>query len=183
MRYWPELILLLPLLLVATLSDVRHRRIPNWVCVTLLVLGLATSGWLREGVPMRLAVAGALLGFFVPLIAHVCRFIGAGDVKLLTGVGAWLGPQSIVAVFVWTVILGGAVILIWSVTNGSTIALLRNTLLQGVQLAVSRSPRSVSAVAAQQTPSMRTTLPVALSILLATALVLAVPQAAQVIPW
>src|SRR3954468_6696717 len=82
-------------LLVATVSDLRSRRIPNWLVLPFLVGGIVFStvarGW--SGLAHSLEgvlVAAVLLGIF--------RFLGGmgmGDVKLCASVGAWIGPQQL----------------------------------------------------------------------------------------
>lgn len=87
----PQISLLLALLSLAAWSDVRARRIPNaLVAVGLaggLVAGFAQDGW--SG--LSAALLGAAAGFvcFFPL--YVMRAMGAGDVKLMSAAGAFLG--------------------------------------------------------------------------------------------
>src|SRR3954468_19461743 len=95
------------LVLTAAAIDFRSRRIPNWltiagVCAGLLLHGV-TAGWSGIGT----SLGGMLLGFGVYLILYCLRAMGAGDVKLMAAVGAIIGPQQWVAVFVATAIAGG----------------------------------------------------------------------------
>ena len=104
------LLLEIPLLAVVSIagfSDIRTRRIPNWIVLAGLLLGLAGNmvlyGWaglVRAGLGLGLA----LLVYF-PL--YMLRGMGAGDVKLMAAVGAIAGPANWVGVLVLTGLLGG----------------------------------------------------------------------------
>ena len=80
--------------LVCALSDLRSLRIPNRVTLPLLGLGLvfhAATG----GLPgIRMALGGAGFGFAVLLLPYLIGWMGAGDVKLMSGIGAWLGQAT-----------------------------------------------------------------------------------------
>lgn len=84
------------LLAVATLADLRARRIPNWLtfagCVAGLVLGALASG--VGG--FLLAGKGLLLAFAISLPFWLAGWVGAGDVKLLAAVGAFVGSGLVI---------------------------------------------------------------------------------------
>jgi len=102
----------------AAVLDLKYRRIPNWLTLGALCIGLGVqfsrSG--ASGIPV--ALAGAALGLVVLLPFYVMRAIGAGDVKLLAALGALLGPQTLVTVIIYTAIVGGAISLIVMVREG-----------------------------------------------------------------
>jgi len=109
--------------LIAVVSDVRTRRIPNW-----LTFGAAAAallyGWFHSGFP---GVSQAALGWaagaliFFPLFA--LGGMGAGDVKLVAGLAAWLGPIEAVYLAIFASMAGGVV--------GLMVALFRGYLGQG----------------------------------------------------
>ena len=112
----PEVLLLI-LVLTAAIFDVRYRRIPNWLTVTGVLLGLATNTFLTFDSPERWSgplrsVEGLLLGFFVYPLLHLIRAMGAGDVKLMAAIGAMVGPRDWFGIFLVTAVLGGAMALI-----------------------------------------------------------------------
>jgi prepilin peptidase CpaA len=101
-----EFVLIL-LVLTAALRDVRTGRIPNWLTVPAGALGLALHAW-YEGLPgVWTSIAGAALGLAAFILFFAAGGMGAGDVKLFGAVGALVGPQSLVLVFVFTGLLGG----------------------------------------------------------------------------
>jgi len=92
---------------VAVLTDLRWRRIPNAVTSLTAALGLllALSG--ASGLTARSAIGGLLVGLVLMLPGYLFGATGAGDVKLMAALGCVLGPQRIVAAFLYTAIAGG----------------------------------------------------------------------------
>lgn len=105
---------LLCLLLVAVTTDLRSRRIPNTLVLTGMLLALAAHALsLAADLP---ALAGdrwwaPLTGLAVGLIAllplYLLRATGAGDVKLLAMVGAFVGVPTIWSAALYTLLAGG----------------------------------------------------------------------------
>jgi prepilin peptidase CpaA len=110
-------ILLGILVAIAALYDVRYRRIPNWLVLAGIIVGLAwntlSSGGLSLGDPGLLRAAEGLgLGFALYFPLYLIRGRRAGDVKLLAAVGAITGPGNCFWVFLLTAILGGLIALV-----------------------------------------------------------------------
>jgi len=81
------------LLVIACITDVRWRRIPNALVAVLALTGFAFSVTLESWGPgLVRASAGLVLGFAIWIVFHVTGGLGAGDVKLFAAAGAWLGP-------------------------------------------------------------------------------------------
>jgi prepilin peptidase CpaA len=101
-------VLTLALTLYAGWMDWRTRRIPNWLTVPGLCVGIAANsafgGW--HGVVLALEGAGLALGLLLPLV--LMRALGAGDWKLMGAVGAMLGPQPFLFVLVTAILVAGA---------------------------------------------------------------------------
>jgi prepilin peptidase CpaA len=91
----------------AAIIDVGTRRVPNALTMSMAVAGiaLAAAGLGRVGVGA--AIAGCVLGAALMLPGHVLGGTGAGDVKLMAAVGAFLGPVPTVMAFFVTAIAGG----------------------------------------------------------------------------
>jgi prepilin peptidase CpaA len=91
----------------ATVEDLAHRQISNWICGAALVAGLAlhivSEGW-RGGFT---ALLGAVTGFVVFLIFYLLGGMGGGDVKLMAGFGAVLGVSRLLEAALWTAACGG----------------------------------------------------------------------------
>src|SRR5262245_41584952 len=106
------------LLTLACISDLRTRRIPNALTFSAagcaLVFHLFTGGWNAAGFSLAGYVAGLLL--FFPLFA--LRGVGAGDVKWLAAVGAWIGPSQVAVAALTSSIAGGIIALVIAVGYG-----------------------------------------------------------------
>ena len=99
---------------VAGFADWRWRRIPNWLTGPGLLIGIsanaATDGWAGA----RSSLLGAGLGLALLLPPVLVRSLGAGDWKLTGALGAFLGPQRLIAVLLGTILVAGlmAIVLI-----------------------------------------------------------------------
>jgi prepilin peptidase CpaA len=111
-------IVVLAVALVAVLLDVRTRRIPNWLTFGAAAAGLLYSTFDRGLPGLGTAAAGWLAGaaLFFPFFA--LGGMGAGDVKLLAALGAWLGPAESVWVAMFAAGAGGVLGLIVGFARG-----------------------------------------------------------------
>ena len=76
-------------------------------------IGLAATGY--GSVTVAASIAGLALGLLLMLPGHALGATGAGDVKLMAGVGALLGPALVLWAFLLTCISGGALAVIVAV--------------------------------------------------------------------
>lgn len=93
--------------LVATVVDIRVRRIPNALTATMAGVGIGFAAAGVSGVSVGASVVGFLLGFALMMPGHALGATGAGDVKLMAAVGAIVGPALVVSAFLFTAIAGG----------------------------------------------------------------------------
>jgi prepilin peptidase CpaA len=92
---------------VALVTDLRFRRIPNWLTGSTLLIGLAINTYLNGLDGALSALQGAVLGLAILLPFYMFRTMGAGDVKLLAAFGAVLGPHVLLSVAVYAAVVGG----------------------------------------------------------------------------
>ena len=88
MIYWPTV----AVLAVATFTDMRSRRIPNWLVLPFLPAGIAVSVWLHGWQGLGQSLAGFGLGAGIFGLLFCLGGMGMGDVKLCAAIGAWIGP-------------------------------------------------------------------------------------------
>lgn len=91
---------------LAVASDVRFHRIPNWLTLPALFGALIASPWVGATSGPLEAAVGAALGLALLIGPYALGGMGAGDVKALMALGAWLGPVAIVGATAWAVIAG-----------------------------------------------------------------------------
>jgi prepilin peptidase CpaA len=104
-----EEVLILPavLAIAAGWTDYRSRRIPNWLTVTGLLLGIAVNSWLRGWPGAQDSLLGAGLGLALLLPFVLMRIFADGDWKFVGALGACLGTQNLLTVLVLAVMVNG----------------------------------------------------------------------------
>lgn len=112
--WWPTLIVLA----VATFTDLRSRRVPNWLVLPFLLAGIAVSGWLHGASGIGHSIAGMGVGLLIYGVLYWMGGMGAGDVKLCAAIGAWIGPNQLFFALVITAIAGGIMALCWAAFGG-----------------------------------------------------------------
>ena len=107
-------------------TDFRSRRIPNWLTVPGLLIGLAGNsalgGW--GGAKTSLLGAGVGLALLLPFV--LLRSLGAGDWKLAGALGAFTGPGVLVDLLLASVFVAGVMAVILVIYKGRTRQTIRN---------------------------------------------------------
>ncbi len=112
--------LLIPLALTLWIAwgDLRTRRIPNYLTLGTAAAGLAYS-FMSHGLSgLAYGFLGMLLGFACLILPYLWGGMGAGDVKALAALGAWLGPKLTVFLFCYMGIAGGVIAVGYLVWQG-----------------------------------------------------------------
>jgi prepilin peptidase CpaA len=112
--WWPTLFVLA----VATFTDLRSRRIPNWLVLPFLVAGICISGWMSGWHGIGQSLSGLGLGALLFGVLAWMGGMGMGDVKLCAAIGAWIGPSQLLIALVLTGIVGGVMALCWAISGG-----------------------------------------------------------------
>ncbi len=101
--------------LIAAAVDLRTHRIPNVFTLTVGLLGVGFA--LGEGgIPGLLgALAGFAVAFGLLLPGYLLGFTGGGDLKLMAGLGCFLGPELSLAAVLLYYPLGAVVALLYAV--------------------------------------------------------------------
>ena len=106
------------------ITDVRTRRIPNWLTGVGALSGLALAA-ATGGDSLILAFLGLVVGIAIGFFLSSLHVLGAGDAKFMAAVGAWAGWERLPAAYLGMIAGGAAFALIWSARN----RVLRATLL------------------------------------------------------
>lgn len=102
-----DLAILIVLLLIATVIDVRERRIPNWLVVSGIVIAALFHTSSPSGKGLLFAISGLCTGLAILFPIYVLRAMGAGDVKLMGTIGAFLGASGVIGASLATMAAGG----------------------------------------------------------------------------
>jgi prepilin peptidase CpaA len=99
-------------LIVAAVIDGYQLKVPNWLTFSLIISGwvmsFVTAGWAGLG----WSLAGTAVGLALLMPAYAIGGMGAGDVKLLAGVGAWVGSMITLYAFCVSAIVGGLIAIV-----------------------------------------------------------------------
>lgn len=125
---------LLVLLVAAAATDVRSRKIPNWLTLLLILGGLARGAFAARGPGLAMSVAGLFAAALLPFLLYAIGAMGAGDVKLMAGVGAWMGPIGGVAVFLLACVVAMTMALAQAAAQRRIPALLGSSALTALNL-------------------------------------------------
>ena len=130
----PAGLVLLVLLAVATVSDHRQRRIPNWLTYPTMLLALALSlatsainsipradpavSQAIGALPLPDALLGGAVCGAIMLVLYLSMGIGAGDVKLLTAIGLIVGVRQGLMVLILGQMLAALAVVSWALWCG-----------------------------------------------------------------
>ena len=92
----------------AVVDDLRHRVISNWITLGALACGLVYHVARHGPVGLLMAASGAALGFVAFLLFYLLGGMGGGDLKLMAGFGALLGPSLVWIAALLACVIGGA---------------------------------------------------------------------------
>jgi prepilin peptidase CpaA len=121
--------LAMALTLLAAWMDVRTRKIPNWLTVPGVVVGIAINTHFRGWAGAKASLEGAGLALVVLLPLVMLRGLGAGDWKLMGAVGAFVGPVLFVFILVGSIFVSGAMAIVQMMRTRRVLDTFRNMLV------------------------------------------------------
>lgn len=176
------LALITALLVAAVAVDLRLRRIPNALVLVGLTLAftahsiaLTTGSIPLAGRAWWSPLAGLLTGLASLLPLYLLRATGAGDVKLMAMVGAFIGVQPVLTATLYTLLAGGLLSLVFMLGRGVAAQTLANVRFLLTDWALRASSGQGARLAPLQTTAAR--LPYAVAIALGTGAALLWPLA------
>ena len=132
------------LLVAGCITDLRSRKIPNELVLTILV-----TGWLFALVvsqdalsTLGMSLGGTAVGFGIWIAFYLIGVIGAGDVKFFAAAGAWLGPGATWRAALIAAVAGGVLAIVMLLSERRLGAVLR-------RIALAASSRTLVAVPEQ----------------------------------
>ena len=112
--WWPTVVVVV----VATFTDLKSRRIPNWLVLPFMVAGIVCSVVMHGWHGLWISLAGFGLGALLYGVLYMLGGMGMGDVKLVAAIGAWIGPSQLILSVVMTGIIGGVMAVGWALMGG-----------------------------------------------------------------
>ena len=100
-----------PVLIIVVLTaaglDLRERRVPNWLTILALAAGIGINVGYGHTAGLWMSLKGVGLALLIYLPLYLLRGVGGGDLKLMAGIGAIVGPANWFKLWLITAILGG----------------------------------------------------------------------------
>ena len=168
--HWPVWLLTLVLIAAAVIDAIRFR-VPNWLTYPLVVGGWVYSWVFFSWEGLGWSLFGTSVGFGLLFPAHVIGGMGAGDVKLFAGVGAWLHATQTLHAFCVSAVVGGLFAVLVVAWCGQWRKHWTQFQMIFFEIITIRDPQALSAIAAQRKSSL-TLLPYGISLMLGTVIYL-----------
>ena len=141
-------------LIVAAVIDGAMLKVPNWLTFPFII-----GGWMHCTIQDVLSgfggsLVGTCVGMCLLLFLRNVGGMGAGDVRLLAGVGAWLGATTTLYAFAATAIVGGVMAVVMVLKDGSV----QKHLAMGHQILsewkTAGSAKELAGIARERKPTM-----------------------------
>lgn len=153
---WPVWVVTITLI-VAAVIDGMKLKVPNWITFPMIASGWIYStafspfaGW--EGLGMSLV--GTAVGLAVLMPAYAVGGMGAGDVKLMAGIGAWVGPTVTLYAFAVSAIVGGVIAVVMVLSQGAWHKHKNQFWSILSEFATVKNPEVLAGIAAERKPRM-----------------------------
>lgn len=103
---------------VACVFDLRTQRVPNWLTFGAATVAIVAQIASKGASGLATGVGGCAAGMALLIVPYALGGMGAGDVKLVGALGAWLGPVDIFWVAMYTGLAGAGMALIVAAWHG-----------------------------------------------------------------
>lgn len=138
----------------AAIIDGRQLRVPNWLTYHFALGGLAYAAWAGGWGGLAWSAVGLAAGLGLLLPLYAIGGMGAGDVKLLAGVGAWVGPWLVFGAFATSAFVGAAMALVMVARSGAFARHRDQFFAIGQEILTVRDPVLLAETAAARKPTM-----------------------------
>ncbi len=98
--------------LTAGMTDLRSRRIPNWLTYPAAPIAVALHAIAGKWPEAKLSLEGLALGLGLLLPFVLLRSLGGGDWKLVGALGAFYGPRSLLLVVFYTLLINAVIAIV-----------------------------------------------------------------------
>lgn len=148
---WP-IKLVSAILILAAWIDGKELKVPNWITFPMVLSGLVYSAVAGDGFVAGLQ--GMCCGLLCLLPLYAVGGMGAGDVKLMAGIGAWVGWEITFYSFCVSVVVGAIMAVLMVASRGAWKKHYEQFLLILSEWTVIKNPYELSKIAAERKPTM-----------------------------
>ena len=148
---WP-IKLVSAILILAAWIDGKELKVPNWITFPMVLSGLVYSTVAGDG--FVAGILGMCCGLACLLPLYSVGGMGAGDVKLMAGIGAWVGWQVTFYSFSVSVVVGAIMAVLMVAYRGTWKKHYANFLQILSEWTIIRNPYELSEIAAERKPTM-----------------------------
>jgi prepilin peptidase CpaA len=142
------------ILIWAAWIDGKELRVPNWLTFPMVLSGLVYCTWTGGWAGLGGGLLGMVVGLACLLPLYAVGGMGAGDVKLMAGIGAWLGVTITFYSFCVTVVAGAIIALGMVLYKNSFHKHYANFVMLWTEWFSVRDPRELAKIAAERKSSM-----------------------------
>jgi prepilin peptidase CpaA len=153
---WPVWVVSLTLVVAAVIDGLK-LKVPNWITFPMIITGWVYSatlspyaGW--EG--LAYSLLGTAVGLALLLPAYAIGGMGAGDVKLLAGIGAWVWSTTTLYAFAISAIVGGVIALLMVVVRRKWFKHQAQFWMICNEILTVKDPEKLAAIAAERKATM-----------------------------
>lgn len=151
--HW-DITLVSAVLIFAAYIDGKQLKVPNWITFPMVLSGLlyhsVANGW--TGGNASLMGIGCGLLCLLPL--YSIGGMGAGDVKLMAGIGAWLGATTTWNSFVVTIVVGAVMAVVMVLWSGRIQHHVTQFFAIAFEIVTIRDPKKLFVIAKERKPTM-----------------------------
>jgi prepilin peptidase CpaA len=153
---WPIWVVTITLVVAAVIDGLK-LKVPNWITFPMIVSGWIYSatlspyaGW--EG--LMYSLIGTVVGLALLMPAYAIGGMGAGDVKLLAGVGAWVWGTTTLYAFAVSAIIGGIIAVLMVLAGKSWTKHQSQFWMIANEILTVKDPEKLATIAAERKPTM-----------------------------
>ena len=144
-------------LVVAAFIDGLQLKVPNWLTFPMIVSGWVYSTVLA-GYPwwegLLYSLLGTAVGLLLLLPAYAIGGMGAGDVKLMAGIGAWVWGGVTIYAFAFSALVGGVIAVCMVLSRRAWNKHHQQFWMIWHEIMSIQDPEKLSAIAARRKPAM-----------------------------
>lgn len=142
------------ILIWAAWIDGRELRVPNWQTYSMILAGLIFNTYCSGLTGLQFGLWGMVIGLACLMPLYLVGGMGAGDVKLMAGIGAWLGASVTWNAFLVSTVVGGIMAVCMVAWRGTWMKHYGNMIMILHEFKTIKNPVELSKIAAERKPNM-----------------------------